>query len=71
MSFPGIKNRFLQLFSSREKCPQCGTPVESAYLLCPICHFQLKTNCSHCGKIVETKWNVCPYCQSNLAEKTF
>jgi len=48
-------------------CPQCKMPVEEAYLRCPECHFQLKTNCPSCAKIVKTSWDICPYCEGQLS----
>jgi len=52
------------------KCPNCGEPVEQAYLRCPECHYRLKVNCPSCGKLVKTSWELCPYCEAPLTEKS-
>jgi RNA polymerase subunit RPABC4/transcription elongation factor Spt4 len=59
-----LRNHYPAL--AQKPCPNCGAPVEEAYLCCPECHHKLKTNCSSCGKIVKTKWDICPYCEADL-----
>jgi len=51
---------------AKEKCPNCGKPVEKEFIRCPECHFKLKINCPSCGKIVKTSWKICPYCEAEL-----
>jgi len=47
-------------------CPACGEKVESAFLRCPGCGFQLQRNCPGCGKIVKTNWDSCPHCETDF-----
>lgn len=62
--YPMSGNRYSSVV--QRTCPNCGAPVEEAYLRCPECHHKLKTNCPSCGKIVKTKWDICPYCEADL-----
>lgn len=52
----------LQELEQRLACPSCGVRVEPDYLLCPVCHTQLKQQCETCGRLNELTWNICPYC---------
>lgn len=51
----------------RQTCPNCRYPVESGYLRCPSCMFQLKEPCSSCGKPVDPSWQICPFCEAGPA----
>jgi RNA polymerase subunit RPABC4/transcription elongation factor Spt4 len=52
----------LQDIEERHICPGCKQPIESDYVLCPICHTRLRQPCVHCGRLIHPRWNVCPYC---------
>lgn len=45
-------------------CPVCRSPVESAFLVCPVCTSQLKQPCVSCRAPLEPLWQVCPYCMT-------
>ncbi|HZS24149.1 MAG TPA: zinc ribbon domain-containing protein [Gaiellaceae bacterium] len=51
-----------RLQERRPHCPVCRTPVEAAYVVCPICTTQLKHPCVACKAPLESLWQVCPYC---------
>ena len=52
----------LQDIEERHICPGCKQPIESDYVLCPICHTRLRQPCVHCGRLIHPRWSVCPYC---------
>lgn len=52
----------LQDIEGRLACPSCGVRVESEYLLCPVCHTQIKRQCEACSRLNELTWDICPYC---------
>jgi RNA polymerase subunit RPABC4/transcription elongation factor Spt4 len=52
----------LQDIEERQICPGCKQPIESDYVLCPICHTRLRHPCVHCGRLIHPRWTVCPYC---------
>jgi len=52
----------LQDIEERQICPGCKQPIESDYLLCPICHTQLRQPCVKCERLIHPRWELCPYC---------
>ena len=60
------KNKIHRLHK-QSLCPNCHHPVEETFIMCPVCHYKLKTNCPSCGKVVKTDWDICPYCETELA----
>jgi len=52
----------LQDIEERQICPGCKQPIESDYLLCPICHTQLRRPCVKCERLIHPRWELCPYC---------
>ena len=46
-------------------CPNCRALVESDYLICPECHWELKKPCIECEKPLNMDWETCPYCGTN------
>jgi len=52
----------LQDIEERTICPGCKQPIESDYVLCPVCHTRLRHPCIHCGRLIHPRWGVCPYC---------
>jgi RNA polymerase subunit RPABC4/transcription elongation factor Spt4 len=55
----------LQDIEGRQVCPGCKQPIESDYVLCPICHTRLRQPCVHCERLIHTRWSLCPYCASS------
>lgn len=54
----------LQDIEERLICPGCKQPIETEFVLCPVCHTQLRQPCAHCGRLIHPRWSVCPYCAS-------
>jgi len=52
----------LQDIEERQICPGCKQPIESDFMLCPVCHTRLRRPCIHCGRLIHPRWSVCPYC---------
>jgi RNA polymerase subunit RPABC4/transcription elongation factor Spt4 len=52
----------LQDIEERHICPGCKQPIESDFVLCPICHTHLRHPCIHCGRLIHPRWSLCPYC---------
>ncbi len=48
-------------------CPECTAPVESDFLVCPVCTTRLRGACAHCNAPLETLWQMCPYCATPVA----
>lgn len=55
----------LQDIESRLICPGCKQPIETDFMLCPICHTRLRRPCVHCGRLIHPRWSICPYCASS------
>lgn len=49
---------------TEQSCPNCGYPIERAFLRCPSCQVRLKDPCPSCGKPVDPRWALCPYCEA-------
>lgn len=56
----------LQTKPKAQRCPNCGSPIDSENALCPSCHLDLKRNCPQCGAIVNTQASACPACGEKL-----
>ncbi|RJP21835.1 MAG: type II secretion system protein GspE [Deltaproteobacteria bacterium] len=56
-------------------CPQCATPLESEFVMCPACGYSVVSTCPGCRKTLSQEWKFCPYCRHNLlkpeARRTF
>jgi RNA polymerase subunit RPABC4/transcription elongation factor Spt4 len=50
-------------------CPNCNSLVESDYLLCPECNWDLKRPCENCSRPLQLEWATCPYCATKQREK--
>jgi DNA-directed RNA polymerase subunit RPC12/RpoP len=50
----------------RDKCPDCGKPVEEGWRACPHCGVRLTSVCPECGKSMASDWVACPYCGARL-----
>jgi RNA polymerase subunit RPABC4/transcription elongation factor Spt4 len=55
----------LQDIEERQICPGCKQPIESDYMLCPVCHTRLRQACVHCGRLIHPRWGTCPYCATS------
>lgn len=53
---------------SNLRCPQCDTPINDQYVVCPKCGAKLRPTCSNCSAPVEPDWKVCPRCTTPLPE---
>ena len=47
-------------------CPNCNSPVEESYVVCPNCRTKLRPTCEVCSSPVQTTWKVCPHCGNEL-----
>lgn len=47
-------------------CPNCGTPIERDFVVCPVCNTQVRNVCPSCHKPLEAHWKVCPYCRTHI-----
>lgn len=47
-------------------CPQCGSPVQERFAVCPSCGFALKNTCPQCAMPLEPGWNICPNCANPI-----
>jgi hypothetical protein len=57
----------LQLQTMR-RCPDCASPVEEGWLLCPVCRAKLGHRCVECGRSMATDWAVCAWCATPIGE---
>jgi RNA polymerase subunit RPABC4/transcription elongation factor Spt4 len=57
----------LQDIEERTICPACKQPIESDYMVCPVCHTKLRQHCAHCDRLIHPRWSVCPYCGKTQA----
>lgn len=48
------------------QCPQCSTPVQPQFTVCPQCGARLRPTCPSCSAAVEPGWKICPHCASPL-----
>ena len=47
-------------------CPNCGTPIEKDFVVCPVCNTQVRNVCPSCHRPLEANWKVCPYCRTHI-----
>lgn len=52
------------IMSKSKKCPNCNTPIEDYFNVCPVCKETLKTKCIQCNQTIEANWIYCPYCEA-------
>lgn len=55
----------LQDIEERQICPGCKQPIETDYVLCPVCHTRLRQPCVHCERLIHPRWGICPYCATS------
>lgn len=58
-----LRERQLEQFGN---CPNCGTPIQKDFIVCPSCNTQVRNVCTHCHRPLEPDWNVCPYCRTRV-----
>ena len=58
-----------ELKSRVDLCPNCRSVVESDYLLCPECGWDLKRPCENCARPLRLEWATCPYCATAQRKK--
>ncbi len=47
-------------------CPQCGSPIERDFVVCPVCNTQVRNVCPSCRRPLDAHWKVCPYCRTHI-----
>jgi type II secretory ATPase GspE/PulE/Tfp pilus assembly ATPase PilB-like protein len=47
-------------------CPQCTTPLEAEFVMCPSCGYSITSTCPGCRKSLSQEWKFCPYCRFDL-----
>ena len=47
-------------------CPQCATPLEAEFVMCPVCGYSVSSTCPGCRKSLSQEWKFCPYCRFDL-----
>lgn len=47
-------------------CPNCGTPIEKDFVVCPVCNTQVRNVCPSCKRPLDAHWKVCPYCRTHI-----
>ena len=47
-------------------CPQCATPMESDFVMCPSCGYSTSAACPGCSRLISPAWKFCPYCRQDL-----
>ncbi|MFA5312271.1 MAG: zinc ribbon domain-containing protein [Methanomassiliicoccales archaeon] len=49
--------------TTRNARASCGAPLESDYVVCPMCKTPVKVPmCSNCGRELRSEFKACPYC---------
>jgi predicted amidophosphoribosyltransferase len=51
---------------SATACPQCATPLEAEFVMCPSCGYSVSSTCPGCRKSLSQEWKFCPYCRFDL-----
>jgi hypothetical protein len=65
-----LEMRALQaLRPSEERCPVCRSPVESGFLVCPVCTTRLREPCVSCKAPLDRLWQICPFCATPVAHR--
>jgi type IV pilus assembly protein PilB len=50
-------------------CPQCATPLEAEFVMCPACGYSIASTCPGCRKTLSRGWKFCPYCRCDLLKQ--
>ena len=63
-----LEMRALQaLRPMEERCPVCRSPVDTGYLVCPVCTTRLRESCAGCKAPLDPLWQVCPFCETPVS----
>lgn len=52
--------------SQYSTCPNCGSPIEKDFVVCPVCNTQVRNVCPSCHRPLDANWKVCPYCRTHI-----
>ena len=47
-------------------CPNCGSPIDRDFIVCPMCDTQVRNVCPNCHRPLDAEWHVCPYCRTHI-----
>ncbi|MCL1925622.1 MAG: Flp pilus assembly complex ATPase component TadA [Syntrophorhabdaceae bacterium] len=50
-------------------CPQCTTPMEADFVMCPACGHSVVSVCHGCRRTLSQDWKFCPYCRQDLLKQ--
>ncbi|MEW6719436.1 MAG: ATPase, T2SS/T4P/T4SS family [Thermodesulfobacteriota bacterium] len=50
-------------------CPNCATPLEAEFIMCPTCGYSVVSSCPGCRKTLSQEWKFCPYCRFDLLKQ--
>ncbi len=50
-------------------CPQCATPLEAEFVMCPACGYSVSSTCPGCRRTISQEWKFCPYCRYDLLKQ--
>ncbi len=50
-------------------CPQCATPMEAEFVMCPACGYSVTSSCPGCRRTLSMDWKFCPYCRCDLLKR--
>ena len=53
--------------TEEQRCPVCRSPVDTGYLVCPVCTTRLRESCSGCKAPLDPLWQVCPFCETPVS----
>ncbi len=56
----------LRVEAERATCPSCAAPVDTDWLVCPVCRTSLRHRCDECGHVVGLDWDACAWCGSTF-----
>lgn len=48
-------------------CPNCSTPIDRDFIVCPMCNTQVRNVCPNCHRPLDADWKVCPYCRTKIS----
>jgi double zinc ribbon protein len=58
-----------RLAAGSAECPVCRAPVETSFLVCPVCTTRLKEACVTCKAPLEPLWQMCPHCETPVTRR--
>jgi hypothetical protein len=51
-------------------CANCARRIESDYVRCPYCAWQVGSTCESCERVLVAEWVACPYCGAREERRT-